>query len=195
VGNDVTGNVKTIGAVPLRLSRPVTVAARGEVFLQRSLFSSINAAMEEPYANPRNLASGTLRRVKSSEVAGIPLSIFVYEGFFDKQPPTHVEVLEELEDLGFRLNPRVGFFTSGTVAAEVGARHRTWVTGPLSGIAAFLEEERRERAARDYEIDGVVVKVDDIRARESLGYTGHHPRWAIAYKFESPEGETTVKAI
>ena len=195
VGNDVTGNVKTIGAVPLRLSRPVTVAARGEVFLQRSLFSSINAAMEEPYANPRNLASGTLRRVKSSEVAVIPLSIFVYEGFFEKQPPTHVAVLEELEDLGFRLNPRVGYFTAEAVPADVGARHPTWTTGALSGIAAFLEEERRQRAGIDYEIDGVVVKVDDIRARESLGYTGHHPRWAIAYKFESPEGATTVKAI
>ena len=72
VGNDVTGNVRTIGAVPLRLSQPVNVAARGEIFLARSLFATINARMEEPYANPRNLASGTLRRVKSSEAAGIP---------------------------------------------------------------------------------------------------------------------------
>ena len=93
VGNDVTGNVKTIGAVPLRLSRPVNVAARGEIFLARSLFAGINAKMEEPYANPRNLASGTLRRVKSSEVADIPLSIYVYEGFFDRPPRTHREIL------------------------------------------------------------------------------------------------------
>ena len=86
VGNDVTGNVKTIGAVPLRLARPVTVAVRGEIFLARSLFDSINARMEEPYANPRNLASGTLRRVKSSEVADVPLSIYVYEGFSRNSP-------------------------------------------------------------------------------------------------------------
>jgi DNA ligase (NAD+) len=195
VGNDVTGNVKTIGAVPLRLSRPVTVAARGEVFLQRSLFATINSTMEEPYANPRNLASGTLRRVKSSEVAGIPLSVFVYEGFFESQPLTHREVLEELEDLGFRLNPRVGYFTEDASALAAASRHAAWTTGPLAGIASFLEEEGRRRAEIDYEIDGVVVKVDDIRARESLGSTGHHPRWAIAYKFESPEGATTVKAI
>ncbi len=195
VGNDVTANVKTIGAVPLRLSRPVTVAARGEIFLARSLFSSINEKMEEPYANPRNLASGTLRRVKSSEVAGIPLSIFVYEGTFEKQLPTHHEILEELEDLGFRLNARTGFFSNGHGLDTVRARHSGWHTGSLEGIVEFLEAERRDRQSLDYEIDGIVVKVDETAVRESLGYTGHHPRWAIAFKFESPEGATTVKAI
>jgi DNA ligase (NAD+) len=177
VGNDVTANVKTIGAVPLRLPRPVTVAVRGEVFLARSLFDSINATMEEPYANPRNMASGSLRRVKSSEVAGIPLSIFVYEGWFEKAAATHRETLEELGALGFRLNPRTGFFSDG------------------AGIIDFIETERRERKSLDYEIDGIVVKVDELAARESLGYTGHHPRWAIAFKFESPEGATTLRAI
>jgi DNA ligase (NAD+) len=195
VGNDVTGNVKTIPAVPLRLARPVTVAVRGEVFLARSLFSTINTRMEESYANPRNLASGTLRRVKSSEVAGIPLSIFIYEGFFPEQKATHRETLEDLEALGFRLNPRVGFFSNGASRAEVGARHRTWWTGTFAEIGSFLEAERDERPNLDYEIDGIVVKVDEISARESLGYTGHHPRWAIAFKFESPQGATTVKAI
>ncbi|HEY9594735.1 MAG TPA: NAD-dependent DNA ligase LigA, partial [Spirochaetia bacterium] len=195
IGNDVTGNVKTIGAVPLRLSRDVTVAVRGEIFLARSLFSTINAKMEEPYANPRNLASGTLRRVKSSEVAGVPLSIFVYEGFFEAPPPTHHEILEELEDLGFRLNPRVGYFSDATDLGAIRSRHPLWTVGGLADIAGFLETERRDRPDLDYEIDGVVAKVDDIAARESLGYTGHHPRWAIAFKFESPEGATTVKAI
>jgi len=113
VGNDVTANVKTIGAVPLRLPRPLTVAVRGEVFLARSLFDSINSTMEEPYANPRNMASGSLRRVKSSEVAGIPLSIFVYEGWFPQAAATHHETLEELADLGFRLNPRTASFPTG----------------------------------------------------------------------------------
>ena len=177
VGNDVTANVKTIGAVPLRLPRPVTVAVRGEVFLARSLFDSINAAMEEPYANPRNMASGSLRRVKSSEVAGIPLSIFVYEGWFQDAAATHHETLEKLGELGFRLNPRTRFFSDS------------------GGIIDFIETERRERKSLDYEIDGIVVKVDELAARESLGYTGHHPRWAIAFKFESPEGATTLRAI
>ncbi|MGA2380680.1 MAG: NAD-dependent DNA ligase LigA [Spirochaetia bacterium] len=195
VGNDVTANVKTIGAVPLRLPRPVTLAARGEVFLARSLFDSINAKMEEPYANPRNLASGSLRRVKSSEVAGIPLSIFVYEGHLRDAAATHHETLEELEDLGFRLNPRTAFFSDGPGRAQVKDRHPGWRTGSLGDIVDFIESERRERKNLDYEIDGIVVKVDELSVRESLGYTGHHPRWAIAFKFESPEGATTVKAI
>ncbi len=195
VGNDVTGNVRTIGTVPLRLTRPVTVAVRGEVFLARSLFSTINATLEDPYANPRNLASGTLRRVKSSEAAGIPLSIFVYEGFFADKRATHTEILEELKDLGLPLNPRTAYFADDAIRAEVARRHPAWKTGALGEIGTFLEAERDERKGLDYEIDGIVVKVDEIAVRESLGYTGHHPRWAIAYKFESPEGVTTVKAI
>jgi DNA ligase (NAD+) len=196
VGNDVTGNVRTIGAVPLRLSRPLTMAARGEIFLARSLFSTINAKMEEPYANPRNLASGTLRRVKSSEVAEVPLSIFVYEGFFERQPPTHREILAELADLGFRLNPRAGFFSSSAAALEeVRLRHPAWQRGALQDIGGYIESERAARAALEHEIDGLVIKVDEIPVRESLGATGHHPRWAIAFKFESPEGLTTVNAI
>ncbi len=195
VGNDVTANVKTIRTVPLRLSKARTVAARGEIFLPKSLFSTINAKMEEPYANPRNLASGTLRRVKSGEVAGVPLSIFVYEGFFDPPLGTHRQTLELLEELGFRLNPRIGYFSDGTELAEVRGRHPQWRTGGTRDMAGFLEEERGARESLDYEIDGVVAKVNEIAARDALGYTGHHPRWAIAFKFESPEGATTVKAI
>jgi DNA ligase (NAD+) len=173
----------------------VTVAVRGEVFLARSLFASINANMEEPYANPRNLASGSLRRVKSSEVAGIPLSIFVYEGAFKDAAATHHQTLEELEDLGFRLNARTGFFSDGPGRALVKDRHPGWRTGSVGDIVDFIESERRERKDLDYEIDGIVVKVDEFSARESLGYTGHHPRWAIAFKFESPQGATTVRVI
>jgi DNA ligase (NAD+) len=195
VGNDVTGNVKTIGAVPLRLARPVTVAVRGEVFLAKNLFDSINSKMEEPYANPRNMASGSLRRVKSSEVAGIPLNIYVYEGFFEKQPDTHHEILEQLSELGFRTNPRVGFFSDGGGLAAVRGRHADWTTGGLAEIGGFLESERSARDTLEYEIDGIVVKVDEIPTREVLGYTGHHPRWAIAFKFESPQGATVVNAI
>ncbi len=173
----------------------MTVAARGEVFLARSLFDTINASLEEPYANPRNFASGALRRVKSSEVAGIPLGIYVYEGYFEQPAATHHETLEELEELGFRLNPRTGFFSDGPAGARCVNATPAWKTGTLADIVAFIETERRERKDLDYEIDGMVVKVDELAARESLGYTGHHPRWAIAFKFESPQGATTVKAI
>ena len=195
VGNDVTGNVRTIGSVPLRLSRPVTVAVRGEIFLAKSMFSRVNATMEEPYANPRNLAAGTLRRVKSSEAAAVPLEIFVYEGFFESARPSHRAVLEELAELGFRLNPRVGFFSDTVPVEEVRGAHPGWTVGGITDIGRFIEAEAAARAGLDYDIDGIVVKVDEIAAREALGYTGHHPRWAIAFKFESPEGATTVSAI
>lgn len=195
VGNDVTGNVRTIGSVPLRLSRPVTVAVRGEIFLAKGRFAKVNAAMEEPYANPRNLAAGTLRRVKSSEVAAVPLEIFVYEGFFEQQPGSHRQVLEQMADLGLRLNPRLGFFSDTADLAVVRGAHPGWTVGPAAELAGFLEAEKDARAGLDYEIDGIVVKVDEIPAREVLGYTGHHPRWAVAFKFEPPEAATTVSAI
>jgi len=195
VGNDVTGNVRTIGAVPLRLTRPLTLAARGEIYLTRGLFTSMNAELEEPYANPRNFASGTLRRVKSSEAAEVPLSIYVYEGFFDPPPRTHRESLETLEDLGFRMNPRIGFFSDGEELPAVRERHPEWRVGTVAELPSFLVKEREERASLDYEIDGIVTKVNEMTAREALGYTGHHPRWAIAYKFESPQGATVVNAI
>lgn len=198
VGNDVTPNVKTIGAIPLRLTRALTVAVRGEIFLARGLFAEVNSGMEEPYANPRNLAAGTLRRVKSREVAAIPLDAFVYEGFFSPPLATHVETLERLAELGFKLNPTIGIFADrgdGEAVDRVRRRHPSWTVGTLSDIAAFLESERARREERDYEIDGLVVKVNEIGARDRLGSTGHHPRWAIAFKFESPEGLTTVRAI
>ena len=107
VGNDVTANVRTIGAVPLRLTRRETVAVRGEIFLPRSLFERINAAQETPYANPRNLAAGTLRRVKSVDVAAVPLDILIYEGYLSPPLRTHVEVLEQLEECcGFSATSR-----------------------------------------------------------------------------------------
>ena len=195
VGNDVTGNVKTIGAVPLRLADPAGLAVRGEIFCPRSLFEKINARLSIPYANPRNLASGTLRRVKSSGAAGIPLDIFVYEGNFSNPLPTHRKILEELERLGFKLNPLVGFFSDKEVLAEVGERHPAWTVGKIADLSSFLEQARARRRRLDYDIDGLVVKVNEIEARNTLGFTGHHPRWAVALKFEAPEAVTVVENI
>jgi DNA ligase (NAD+) len=195
VGNEVTANVKTIGAVPLRLAREVTVAVRGEIFLPRPLFEAINARMETPYANPRNLASGTLHRVKSSEVAGVPLDIFVYEGHFPEPRATHVAVLEELEELGFKCNPRTGLFADLLDPATVRARHPKWRTGGFDELTRYLQEARAERLSLPYGIDGLVVKVNELDVREALGFTGHHPRWALAFKFEAPEAESVVERI
>jgi DNA ligase (NAD+) len=200
VGNDVTGNVRTIGAVPLLLARPVTVAVRGEIFLPRPLFDSINTRMETPYANPRNLAAGTLRRVKSSEVAAVPLDIFVYEGVFASghfaQPPqTHVAILEQLEELGFKCNPRTAVFADPEDQAGLQARHPRWRVGGFEELEGYLEQSRRQRVKLPYDIDGLVVKVNELAVREALGFTGHHPRWALAFKFEAPEAESVVERI
>jgi len=195
VGNDVTANVKTIGAVPLRLTRPQNLAVRGEIFLPRSLFERINAEQETPYANPRNLAAGTLRRIKSSDVAAVPLDIFVYEGYFPSPPQTHVQVLELLEELGFKLNSDTAFFSENRDLKDIQNRHPSWIVGKPADIPEYLELARERRGERDYEIDGLVIKVNELPARDSLGFTGHHPRWATAFKFEAPEAESLVEKI
>jgi DNA ligase (NAD+) len=195
VGNDVTPNVRTISSVPLKLKRPEDVIVRGEIFLPKALFRKINAELEIPYANPRNLASGTLRRIKSAEVAKIPLDIFVYEGYFSNPRSSHTRIIEELEDLGLKVNNNFGYFGDTIRANELSERHPEWTTGNIEALADFLLTETRERESREYEIDGIVIKVDEIPVREELGFTGHHPRWALAFKFEAPQGVTIVKAI
>lgn len=177
IGNDVTANVKTIGSVPLKLPEAVNAAVRGEIYLPKDSFEELNKEMDPPNANPRNLAAGTIRRIKSSETARIPLDIFVYEGFFESQPAEQKEIIDRLKELGFRVNPRYRFFDSPEFLTD------------------YIEKSSSEREDLPYEIDGLVIKVNEIGAREDLGYTGHHPRWAIAYKFESAQGVTVIKGI
>lgn len=180
IGNDVTANVKTIRAVPLRLTKPVTLAVRGEVFLPKKDFEIINATLAEPFANPRNLAAGTIRRNKSSETAKVPLSVFCYEGFWEE--PTgftdHMQILNELKILGLPVDPNLSFYDKDYSALEADIKART-----------------ESRSNLPYEIDGLVVKVNDLAQREAVGYTEHHPRWAIAYKFEAPQAESEVLDI
>ncbi len=176
-GNDVTENIKTIGAVPLRLPKPITLAVRGEIYIPISKFTTIKERVD--YANPRNLAAGSIRRKQSSLVADMPLSIFVYEGFSEELPTHHEGILEELVVLGFRVN-RWQSFSSQDDPQK---------------IISYLENLTEERPSLDYEIDGVVFKVSDLTLRERLGYTGHHPKWAMAWKFEAPEAETVVTGI
>ena len=196
-GNDVTANAKTIRSIPLRLREAVTVAVRGEVYLPKERFEEINRTMEVPYANPRNLAAGTLRRIKSSAVAAVPLAMFAYEGFFPTPLPSHVSVIARLAELGLRVNPTVGLFSEAgqKPPALSSPGQPTWLAGDFEDMAAFVRSRTEGRASLGYEIDGLVVKVNELSARDELGYTGHHPRWAIAYKFEAPEGITEVRAI
>jgi DNA ligase (NAD+) len=181
VGNDVTPNVKTIRQVPLHVSKKESFFVRGEIYLPVAQFEALNATMDPPYANPRNLVGGALRRKKSRETARIPLQLFVYDGFFEPSPPEHWLVIEELKILGFPINPRNVFIPSTGVN--------------LSEIRRLVDRFSRERKELPYQIDGLVFKVNELGVRDALGYTEHHPRWAIAYKFEAPYGASRVKKI
>ncbi len=194
IGNDVTENVKTIGSVPLKLKKPVTLAVRGEIYIPLKDFDRINKDQKVPYANPRNLAAGTIRRKKSIEVKNIPLSIFIYEGYFsEKTYETHSDILKELSDLGFRLNNRIYAFTDS--AEEQKRLKNIFKVEKMLSLSEYIKMETNERNSLGYEIDGLVFKIDSIKERELLGYTGHHPRWAIAYKFVSDEKESVVNSI
>ena len=199
VGNDVTANVKTIHSVPLRLNEDIDIAVRGEVFLKKAEFEKINATLAEPYANPRNLAAGTIRRNKSSETAQVPLSIYVYEGFWSASRNTtdHIQILSSLKALGFPVDPHISFFCRNKEEARM-RLEQAGLEGEAGGfddIPAAIADRTETRASLPYEIDGLVVKVNELSVREDLGYTGHHPRWAIAYKFEAPQAQTQVLDI
>ena len=199
IGNDVTANVKTIHAVPLRLTENVDIAVRGEVFLRKAEFERINATLAEPYANPRNLAAGTIRRNKSSETAQVPLSIYVYEGFWSKSVDMtdHIQILSRLKALGFSVDPNLSFFckTEEEARKRLEKANLEGRAGSFEDIPKAIEDYTRARADLPYEIDGLVVKVNELSTREDLGYTEHHPRWAIAYKFEAPQAQTQVLDI
>lgn len=199
VGNDVTANVKTIYSVPLRLTQPVDIAVRGEVYLKKAEFEKINSTLIEPYANPRNLAAGTIRRNRSSETAQVPLSIFVYEGFWADATgfTDHIQILSQLKKLGFTVDPNLSYFcrTKEEASARLAAADLEGNVGSFDDIPQAIIDNTQRRSSLPYEIDGLVVKVNELSTREDLGYTGHHPRWAIAYKFEAPQAQTQVLDI
>jgi DNA ligase (NAD+) len=198
-GNDITENVRTIRDIPLKLARPITAVFRGEIYIDVEDFNALNKDMDNIYANPRNFAAGSLRRKKSSEVARIPLRSFVYEGFFqDADIKSHIAVLHMLDELGFRVGKDVGFFSISDTDHEyeiILKAHPRWVKGKLDSIHNFIEQKMNERERLGYEIDGLVIKVNENKARDRLGHTAHHPRWAIAYKFESPQVVSEILSI
>lgn len=196
VGNDVTANVRTIRSVPRRLPEPVEVAVRGEIFLPRTDFARLNAAAETPYANPRNFAAGAVRRVKSRDVAAIPLRLVAYEGTFGGDPPAdHAAAMDRLRALGFPVNGSNRLLAPAELLERAQARHPAWAPAPAAALPEILQAAGDRRAALDYEIDGLVIKANELAARAALGVTGHHPRWALAFKFDAPQGETTVREI
>ena len=193
-GNDVTANVRTIRTVPLRLEAPRTLVVRGEIFIRRAAFEALNDGVDTPYANARNFAAGSLRRVKSIDVAPVPLEIFVYEGFMADPPPTHTELLSHLRRLGFRINPATVVIRDDADGSTAGDQEEFEVIDPTS-TAQYVEERAAARPDLPYDIDGLVLKVDRLAARAAMGATDHHPRWAIAVKFDAPEGVSVVRSI
>ncbi len=184
-GDNVTSNVKTIKTIPLMLKSdfPDEIEVRGEVFMARSVFENINAELEmqgeKLYANPRNFASGTLRQLDSSIVASRRLDMFPYDVWQGNQKPfqSHWENFEWLEKQGFNVNP-----------------HRR-LCGSIEDVIAFCDEILAERDSLDYDIDGVVVKVNSTALQEEFGSTTKAPRWAIAYKYPAMQATTRLNGI
>ncbi|MBI1735724.1 MAG: NAD-dependent DNA ligase LigA [Candidatus Rokubacteria bacterium] len=187
VGEDVTANLATIPAVPRRLSGPLgdlpDVEVRGEVYMPRAAFARLNRELEaqgvSTFANPRNAAAGAVRQKNPAVTATRPLDMFAYHVSW--APGLAVrsqwEALGTLRAAGFRVNPRNRRLPE------------------IAGVLAYAERLREERDALDYEADGVVVKLDDLAQQERLGSTGHHPRWALAFKFPARQATTVVRAI
>jgi len=193
-GNDVIENVRTIKQVPLVTGETSNVAVRGEIFIKKSDFGTYNQTFDNKYANPRNLAAGSLRNIKSSVVAKVPLNIFNYEGFFENAfTNDHILIISRLKELGFRINKNVGFFTEDKkMLAVVREKLPEITTGDIGELSAYVRKRLGERDLLDYEIDGLVIKVNELDVRDKLGYTAHHPRWAMAFKFDAPTAQTRL---
>ena len=194
VGNDVIENVRTIKQVPLVTNENSDFTVRGEIYIKKSDFNTYNQTFENKYSNPRNLAAGSLRNIKSSVVANVPLNIFTYELFYEKAIINdHILALSRLKELGFRINNSMGFFSDNKEKIAIVQEKLPGITtGAVKDLAAYVKERRAERDRLDYEIDGLVVKVNELDVRETLGYTSHHPRWAIAFKFDAPTAQTKL---
>jgi len=183
-GENITENLRTIRSIPMQLRAdhfPVRFEVRGEVYMSKAAFERLNnerADRGEPlFANPRNAAAGSVRQLDARITASRKLDIWVYQlGWLEgERPPSHWETLQWLGELGFRINPHIVRYES---LEQIEGHYRQWV------------EKRHEL---EYEIDGLVIKIDDVALWNRLGYVGREPRWAIAYKF--PPIQATTKLI
>lgn len=185
IGDDVFNNVKTIRTIPLRLKGdfPAHAEVRGEVFMARSVFEKINAELEmqgeKTYANPRNFASGTLRQLDSSVVASRKLDIFPYDLLSGaaKMFATHWEIFAWLDSKGFTTNANRDLCRN------------------FDELVQFINMMQEKRDLLDYDIDGVVVKVNQTQLQEEFGATTKAPRWAIAYKYPALQATTKLNDI
>ena len=182
-GEDITHNVKTIKCIPLTLSKPIDIEVRGEIFMNKSTLQKLNAEREKAgqplLQNVRNAAAGSIRQLDSRITAKRELDNFIYylpdpEKYGIK---THLEALEFMKSLGFKVNPA------------------NRLVSDIDGILKFIAEITEKRSKLPYEIDGVVIKVNNIAMQEKLGYTAKYPKWATAYKFPAEEVLTKLTDI
>ncbi|NLI68713.1 MAG: NAD-dependent DNA ligase LigA [Bacilli bacterium] len=180
VGEDITSNLKTIRSIPLMIEETGKLEVRGEAYMPKRSFEQLNEERKEKgeqlFANPRNAAAGSLRQLDPRIAAKRHLDMFAY-GYGVWQIPevgTHSGRLEKLQKLGFKINPH-------------------WeICRSIDEVIAFVKKWTEQRSSLPYDIDGIVVKVNDIKQQEQLGFTARTPRWAIAYKFPAQEAVTTL---
>lgn len=182
-GEDITHNVKTIKVIPLKLKKPIDIEVRGEIFMNKKTLEKINIEREKEglplLQNVRNAAAGSIRQLDSKVTAKRELDNFIY---YLPEPEkynikTHMDALNFMESLGFKVNPA------------------NKIVKDIDGIIKFIEGITEKRDKLPYEIDGVVIKVNDIFMQEELGYTAKYPKWATAYKFPALEVLTKLKDI
>lgn len=181
VGEDITENLKRVRDIPLTLTEPIDITVRGECYLPKASFDKINlerqANGEAEFANPRNAAAGTLRQLDTGVVAKRNLATFLYQEAGPTDQVSQEAVLQQFEHLGFEVNPI------------------RLVSSNMADIWAFIQDIQNKRDQLPYDIDGIVIKVNDLAMQEELGVTVKAPRWAVAYKFPAEEKETEILSV
>jgi DNA ligase (NAD+) len=183
IGEDVTHNIRTIESIPLSLSRPIDIIVEGEVWMSTKDLERLNekqrAAGKPEFANPRNVAAGSIRQLDPAVAAARPLDMFIYDVARTSEafPPTQIEELDYLRALGFKVNPH--HLLAKDIDAAIG----------------FWETWKQKGRHQEYWIDGIVLKVNERAYEEALGYTGKAPRFAVAFKFPAEQTTTVVEDI
>ena len=181
VGENITENLKRVKDIPLTLPEELDITVRGECYMPRASFDQVNQARQEngepEFANPRNAAAGTLRQLDTAVVAKRNLATFLYQEASPSTRDSQEKVLKHLEQLGFVVNPK-------RILAE-----------NIDEIWHFIQEVGEERGSLPYDIDGVVIKVNDLAGQEELGFTVKAPKWAVAYKFPAEEKEAQLLSV
>ena len=181
IGENITENLKRVKDIPLTLPEELDITVRGECYMPRSSFDQVNQTRQEngepEFANPRNAAAGTLRQLDTAVVAKRNLATFLYQEASPSTRDSQEKVLKHLEQLGFVVNPK-------RILAE-----------SMDEIWNFIQEVGQERDNLPYDIDGVVIKVNDLAGQEELGFTVKAPKWAVAYKFPAEEKEAQLLSV